>query len=266
MPKIVTIDLDRVWKPIGVGIRRAYVFAGFGVNAANNPNHTDYHLPGLIKLSFAPQSAGGDLLGEYKQEFANWILGNALREVIESLEVTLGRLFEVCALVAQSKGTSRSRKVVRDFDRKGAAGRLQIIATQFGLTSRHTPYIESLTWLRNCLTHRQGVVAAKDCNDRTAPGLKVNYLRFQLEQHFQSGDVVRVPPDIQEPLFFKEQGALCARIVETERLFQIGSPISLSNPDIRDILFTCWNAGTELRSELLAYLKRLNIPVSRKEP
>ncbi len=31
IPQVVNIDLDRVWNPIGVGIRRAYVFAGFGV-------------------------------------------------------------------------------------------------------------------------------------------------------------------------------------------------------------------------------------------
>jgi hypothetical protein len=77
MSNVVKIDLDKIWNPIGVGIRGAYVFAGFGINASNDPRLVDYHLPGLMKLSFAPQSVDQDLLGEYKREFANWILGNA---------------------------------------------------------------------------------------------------------------------------------------------------------------------------------------------
>src|SRR5712691_8248045 len=94
MANVVKIDLDQIWNPIGVEIPRAYVFAGFGINAANDPKQVDYHLPGLMKLSFAPQSVGDDLLGEYKREFANWILGNALREVIESLEMCLENVFQ----------------------------------------------------------------------------------------------------------------------------------------------------------------------------
>ena len=135
MSYVVNIDLDRIWNPIGVGIRRAYVFAGFGINAANDPNLIDYHLPGLMKLGFAPHSVDQDLLVEYKREFANWILGNALREVIESLEVCLGNVFEVAALAAQSKRKPISRKLARDFNRSGASGRLRVLRKEFGFTS-----------------------------------------------------------------------------------------------------------------------------------
>ncbi len=264
MANVVKIDLDQIWNPIGVGIRRAYVFAGFGINAANDPKQVDYHLPGLMKLSFAPQSVGDDLLGEYKREFANWILGNALREVIESLEMCLENVFQVCTLAAQSKGKSPSRKVARDFNRSGASGQLKALASEFGLHSRHASFIESLNLLRNCLTHRRGTVAKRDCNDPTGQHLKVNYLRFQFEQQCASGENVVISPDTIEPLLFKESGYLNARVVETEKSFPVGSLVLLRNPDIRDVLFTCWNAGIELRSELIGYLKGQGIPVDEE--
>src|SRR5713226_796734 len=123
-----------------------------------------------MQLRFVPESADGDLVGEYKREFANWILGNALREMIESLEVCLGNVYQVCSLVAQTTGKQApSRKITRPFEKSGV----------FGIASRHASYIETLTWLRNCLTHRRGIVADRDCNDRDSNCLKVNYLRFQ---------------------------------------------------------------------------------------
>jgi hypothetical protein len=199
----VQIDLDKVWNPIGVGIRRAYVFAGFGINAANDARLVDYHLPGLVKLNFAPESVDQDFLGEYKHEFANWILSNALREVIESLEVCLGNVFQVAALAAQSKRKPLSRKVVRDFNRSGASGRLKILRSEFGFTSKHDSYIDSLNLLRNCLTHRRGTVTDQDCNDSLGRHLKVTYLRFQLEQQTASGDNVVIPPETVGPLLLR---------------------------------------------------------------
>src|SRR5580692_3686833 len=120
------IDLDRVWRHLGIGIRRAYVFAGLGVNAANDPQLKDFHLPGLFKISFVPfEAESANAIAEYKKEFATWVLGNALREAIESLEICLREVYQVCTLVEQvTAKRGPSRKVTRTFERAGASGKL----------------------------------------------------------------------------------------------------------------------------------------------
>jgi hypothetical protein len=57
----INLDLDQMWEPVSVGIRRAYVFAGLGTNAALHPDLNDFHLPGLIKFSFVPYTATPDV-------------------------------------------------------------------------------------------------------------------------------------------------------------------------------------------------------------
>jgi hypothetical protein len=268
MPQVVSIDLDRVWSHLGIGIRRAYVFAGLGVNAANDPHLANFHLPGLIQLSFVPnESESADLIAEYKREFATWVLGNALREIIESLEICLGSVYQVCAVVAQATGKKRpSRRATRAFERAGASGKLKGIEEAFRIRSKHSSYIETLTGLRNCLTHRHGVVADSDCNDRSSNCLRVKYLRFQSEVQPSAGEPMIIPPERVEPLLVKDGGQLLARIVETEKSFPLGSVVSLTNPDIRDVLFTVWNVGIELTSELVKYIQSLGVVVHEKDP
>jgi hypothetical protein len=266
--QVVKIDLDRVWRHLGIGIRRAYVFAGLGVNAANDPQLKDFHRPGLVKVSFVrigPESASST--AEYKREFSTWVLGNALREAIESLEICLGDVYQVCTLIEQiTAKRGPSRKVTRTFERAGASGKLKGIQEAFGITSRHSSYVETLTSLRNCLTHRHGTVGASDCNDVGSNCLRVKYFRFQFEVQPSAGAPVIIQPERVEPLFVENGGMLQARIVETEKSFPLGSVISLANPDIRDVLFTVWNLGQELRSELLKHIQSRGLVLHEQDP
>ena len=52
-PQKVTIDLDEIWEPAGMGVLRGSAFAGLGTNAARDPNLTDFDLLGLLKLSYS---------------------------------------------------------------------------------------------------------------------------------------------------------------------------------------------------------------------
>jgi hypothetical protein len=56
-------------------------------------------------------------------------------------------------------------------------------------------------------------------------------------------------------MLVKEGGILQARIVEMKKSFAEGTLVSLANPDIRDVLFTVWNVGRELKSELSRYVQ-----------
>ena len=50
----ITFNIDHIIEPVAVGVRRAYVFLGLGLNAANDPSHVNYHLPVNFTLSFIP--------------------------------------------------------------------------------------------------------------------------------------------------------------------------------------------------------------------
>ena len=190
-----------------------------------------------------------------------------MREAIESLEICLGEVYQVCTLVEQLTAKREpSRKVTRTFERAGASGKLKGIQEAFGITSRHSSYVETLTGLRNCLTHRHGTVGASDYNDAGSNCLRVKYFRFQFEVHPSAGDPVIIHPERVEPLFVKNGGLLQARVVETEKSFLLGSVISLANPDIRDVLFTVWNLGRELKSELLKHIQSRGLVVHEQDP
>jgi len=40
--------------------------------------------------------------------------------------------------------------------------------------------------------------------------------------------------------------------------------VTLSNPDISDVLFTIWNVGIELKAEVLNHIKRLGLEITEK--
>jgi len=205
--EVLHLDLDKVWTLLSVGIQRAYVFAGLGVNAAYNPALNDFHPPGLFKMSFVPVGAESQIV-EFKRDFAIWVCGNALREIIESLEVSLGLVYQVCCIVGGVTGHEQpTPKKSHDFEMTGAAGRLRMIEEEFALTSKHSTYIDTLNRLRNCLTHRRGVVAEKDCNESVPQGLHVRYLRFQAQVQQPNQEPMLISPERVESIVLKEGGS-----------------------------------------------------------
>jgi hypothetical protein len=146
----------------------------------------------------------------------------------------------------------------------GAAGRLRMIEEEFAVTSKHSPYVDTLNRLRNCLTHRRDVVTEKDCSDSAPQGLHVRYLRFQAQVQQPNQEPVAISAERVEPLLVKEGGSIGYQIVEADRLFPLGSAVTLSNPDIGDVLFTVWNVGLELKGEPFKHIRGRGLEITEK--
>jgi len=256
MRPVISLSLDQIIEPVAVGVRRAYVFLGLGLNAANDPNHVDYHLPGKFRLSFVPENQSAEQVNGFKEEFGRWIVANSLREVIESLAITLDRGHELCFTVASRAGAGPTPPAV--FAKKGVVGKLVTWSKEFGIEVPLKDHFASLTTARNCLSHRRGILGKEDCD---ATGRFVlRYMRPEILIKAPSGEEVIIAPDFQEPIS-REGGEVQMRIVEGMREFRTGSFLSLSPLDVRDIVFTVWNAGLALKGGIMEFCKKNGVPI-----
>ena len=66
------------------GVRRATVFLGLRLNAALDPEFNKYQLTKIAKIQLLPPDVDAQTLTHFKDEFKTWIVGNGLRELIET--------------------------------------------------------------------------------------------------------------------------------------------------------------------------------------
>jgi len=255
---VISFNLDQIIEPVAVGVRRAYVFLGLGLNAANDPNHVNYHLPGNFTLSFVPENQSAEQIKEFKEEFGRWIVANSLREVIESLAITLDRGHEVCFAVASRVGINASPPSV--FSKKGVVGKLVTWSKEFGIAAPLNDHFASLTTARNCLSHRRGILGKEDCD--AAGHFILRYMRPELLIKAPSGEETIIPPDFQEPILAKDGGLVQLRIVEGAKEFSVGSLLVLSPLNVRDIVWTVWNTGLALKNGIIEFCKKNGVTVT----
>ncbi len=259
----VTFDLDAICRPAAIGITRAYVFLGLGLNAANDSRLTEYHLPGKAGMRFVPDAQSAEVVSEYKREFAVWILAGAMREAMESFAAFLDRLFEHC-LVAESLINRRaeSRKAaLNEFERAGLDGKLRRLEQRFGLKTNIADEFQSLWQARNCLTHRRGVVGPEDCKDASQTG--------KLVVKFGAWDVFAAQPDgseiiLDEDAFseggvlLRDGGTISMRVTTHQVEFPIGSVIMFRPRELTDVFASIYMAVVNLRIAFSKFIEGLN--------
>lgn len=82
----IKINLDDLSEISFTGIRRAYVFMGFGINSSSNESFIQYNLAGLTGIEIVEQTEDIEIINQYKEEFRDWIVQCGLREMIESFK------------------------------------------------------------------------------------------------------------------------------------------------------------------------------------
>ena len=173
----LTFNLDVIFEPASTGISRAYVFVGLAVNALGDSRLTNFHLPGKGQFRFVPDAPSPEVVEGYEQEFAHWVVANALREITEAFGITLDRLFEACLIAdyAVNRRTGSHISALNEFQRAGVSGKLKRLQETFGIKSGVSDEFRSLTQARNCLSHRRGIVGAEDCTDTSKTKLVPTY-------------------------------------------------------------------------------------------
>jgi hypothetical protein len=180
-----------------------------------------------------------------------------LREVIESLAITLDRGHEACFVIANRVGTRASPPSV--FLKKGVVGKLVTWSKEFGIEVPLKDHFSSLTTARNCLSHRRGILGKEDCD--AAGRFVLRYMRPEILIKSPSSEEIVIPPDFQEPILAKDGGEVLMRIVEGVKEFRAGSVLSLSPLDVRDIVWTVWNTGLALKNGIIEYCKKNGVPI-----
>ena len=93
-PKLA-IKLDNVKRISDAGLHRAYIFLGLGVNAARSNELNKYEIDESFDFIIVKQTNDEKTIKLYKKEFERWIIGNSLRELIESQEKFLHEIYNI---------------------------------------------------------------------------------------------------------------------------------------------------------------------------
>jgi hypothetical protein len=99
-PVHVKIDLRHLGRLAQTGVRRAELFMGLGLNAANRPDFRDYELNKLpvavdqasIPVRSLAPNANNETIERYKEQFKTWVVSCGLRELLERIRIIPGRI------------------------------------------------------------------------------------------------------------------------------------------------------------------------------
>lgn len=166
----VNINLPAIMDIAVKGVRRTAVFMGLGINAANNPDFKEYQLADITGLQFVEPTSDEGTLTHLKTEFGRWVIGNGLRELIETFCVFLDEIHMVCLLIASNPNKqpipiNELRRQSSKYRHLTFKSKLERLDSDFGVKFVQNPdFLLSINQARNCLTHRRGIVGIEDCS------------------------------------------------------------------------------------------------------
>jgi hypothetical protein len=255
----MAVQFDSLFDPIGVGIRRASVFAAFGVRAARHPDIQDHSFPNLIfNHSFVGQPTS-DEVQEYKKEFERWILACSFREALESMELTLQRLYEIC-LRTTIKTEQELDSEIKKFRLSSLPQKLAALS-QWGISTPKADLVLSFQKLRNCLSHRMGLVIKEDCSEEGA--LVVTVFHMQPIVAHTDGTRTSIPLGAAPGFEVVKEGSLGIQFVETRLRFPVNSQVRLKETEVVGSLQTLYFAALELKQSAFETFSRLGLVVNK---
>jgi hypothetical protein len=259
------IDFDVILEIALLGIRRAAVFLGFGLNAAADPKFRDYRLAPHTGFSFVPEDLSDIDVDEYKREFATWITANGLREIIESFAVFLDAIYTACLKVSIAKNiltADEAEEKNRAFKQQFIQKKLKRLATDYSIRCEVESLIQELNLVRNCLTHRRGIVSHADCNDSNE--LKLSWKGLEIAVLQPDGTSFPIPFPIREEVVVEQGGNVTVTFVERAASFSEGSVICLSPKDLAEIALSICNEAKQVVTATIAFARSMGIEIVEK--
>jgi hypothetical protein len=262
------IDVKRIQDIALLGVRRAAVFMGLGMNAARDSRLREYELAHITGIELVPAGVDEKTIDHFKHEFQLWIIESGFRELLERFALFLDSIHHHSLLLALNRKKITSddaEKLHRKFEYAGIGGKLQQLEGTFGMSFEHAHYLETLAQARNCLTHRLGTVGDKDCS---ADG--------HFELRWRSFDLLADAPDreepinlslpIREPVYFAEGGILQIQIVDRVLRFAKGEKLALSSKDLAEICHFVIMASNDVSRAMIDYAQSIGIPEDNTQP
>jgi hypothetical protein len=269
----ISFNLDRPRDIANIGVKRAALFMGLGLHAAYREDFQDYLLHKLpakdgqvsIPVEILPIEARREIVDQFKAEFAVWITGCGLREMLEHYALALDEIHKGAILILHIRSKiprEKLDKLHNAFHRiPGLPRKLSELEKRSGITPMYRAHIDSLYKARNCLTHGAGVVTPTYFNDIGALRLKWRALEVFAQDPKGQGEL------IGRQMFgvtFPAGGEINIRKVEREKAFKLGEHLHLSQQDLWEICtFFAYECIPSLLDSTLAFAEKHGIKINR---
>lgn len=263
----IHVDMGHVLETLNRGIRRADVFLGVGVNAAEHTPPISHVLEtqGLHNIQFVPTALSDQEKSHIAEEFGIWIRANGMRDLLETFSVFMLEIYTAVFHLHRITGTSGARAMVMPsrFERRGIADQIQILATGIPVTDDDIHIVRSLNQARNCLAHRSGVVGDLDIDAETGFfTLEWNAFEAQLEE--PNGNII-------------PEAEIIGRTVEEGGVFQLvyarkklstgpGQVLAIGKQDLKEICLCVKSIGARLLQETEALAHGKGVLIEAETP
>lgn len=261
------ISFPKILRIAHRGVSRTAVFVGLGLNAAADPNFSQYELTDITDLRMVPPNADRKTLAQYKKAFSTWITACGLRELEETFCVFLDSVHSSCLVIGLKSGhvkESQMRKRDKDFSFLGMEKKLAILESDFALRPNCSDFLPSISRARNCYTHRGGVVRRKDCND--GDKLIVKWLGYRLSVIHESGEHDILPqPFPKEGVVLPSGGRIEFQVPPRSKSFHLRSVLEFSGTELAEICFSFILFSNEVVELAQTYARKTGFPIREEE-
>lgn len=266
MSQITNINLDSLLDVAQRGVRRASVFLALGVNSARDPRMCNYMFPKDVLIQVLPEGLDHKTVEHFKTEFEKWVVLSGLRDLIETFSVYLDGVHKVGLLIAIKAGDMKPEET-EDFERafewKGIEDKLKTLKDRFGIDTPKGKYLVSISKARNCLAHRQGIVATHDTDSSGV--LRVVWWAIDLfAETLEGREISLMPPLPEEGVILEQGGQIKMRFIDREREFHLGQVLELTTHDLAEICFLVSLAANEVMSGVISFVRSHGIQIDEK--
>jgi len=197
-----------------------------------------------------------------------WCAHHCLRDALEVLSLFLEEVQRCCAtyklgtkptFTAAALEEAQARSV--PFHRLGLPRKIQELEREYGIRLTFAPHVVSLNEARNCLVHRDGIVAPLDTND----GERLTVTWYQAQVELVSPDGKETRP-LVEPTMVEEAWNVQLKTGPVSKSFALQAPVLFTYAELAAILFTCLGFVNEVSVAVQKYAKGLGIPFAPPKP
>lgn len=257
-------------------IRRAAMLMAYGWNCSHQADEVDFRLEGFVQFIKPPNDFTSEQMEMFRSDFRAWTIGNGLMELVTALEGVLDFLHMVLIrseFKLKNKRSKEAEKACRKFEQQGLALKFAQLERRFHIHTGFGTHFETLTAARNCLTHRHGIVAEKDCNDDGT--LDLTWLGANTSITEPNGREHSLSLEKTDPLDtskFEGEGNAILNIewVDRSMKFSLGERIDMSPRELQEIcqfsILTCLKLSQHSINWLLDQGVEVNNGVPVPEP
>lgn len=252
------INFDKLKDFAHVGVRRATIFLGLGLNAAHREDFLDYELSKVPRenkrgfpIQFFPDDLPPERVKYFKDEFARWVQDCCLCDLLEHHALTLDRIHLHALVVHKSLGKLGSKddpeKLHNRFRYEGVPGKHKTLRERFAIDPKNSATVDQLYEARNAMTHDFGVVLPKrgDVNGNFV-------LRLPKFYFFGIGNETGKETPLADMIGVATTEDIALRVEQRDATYKVGERIETTVEDLEDILH--FFAGWAIPSTLSAFV------------